>query len=164
MAAEVSESEALFLEDARRTIARLAESVRSFGQRSYLDFGSAWGDQFAPVYDAWRELYDRGQFSLAPGSEARAEFTTEMNDLNVALGKAQNDEEGWLGAMARYASNPLAFQWRVAQSIGAGAVEGTRAYAREGLGGAAQWFKDVLSSPVTWVVGGGLLLLAGRRR
>lgn len=180
MATEVSESEAAFLDDARRRIARIAEAVLSFGKRGYLDFGSAWGQQFEPLYAEWQELYDQGAYALAPGSEARAAFTREMDALNKTLGHAQNDDEGWVSAVTRFAQNPLAFAWSVGKTVAGAEVEGAGAYAGEAgratLDAAKRAAADAarqaagsvtgaLKSPWFWaaVLGGGYLLL-GRRR
>lgn len=180
MATEVSESEAAFLDDARRRIARIAEAVLSFGKRSYLDFGSAWGQQFEPLYAEWQELYDQGAYALAPGSEARAAFTREMDALNKTLGHAQNDDEGWMQAVTRFAQNPLAFAWSVGKTFGAAELEGAGKYTGEAgtaaldaakraaltsLKNAGDSILGAAKSPWFWaaVLGGGYLLL-GRRR
>lgn len=174
-AVEVSESEAAFLEEASRSLSRLAQEVAAFPPRTWLDFGSSWGQQFEPIYARLQDIKDRGLAYLAPGSTARAQFTAAITEFNKMLGVAQNQDEGWLDAASRFARDPLAFSWRAAKSIAAAEAEGAALYAEQG----ATYVGDKVAEGVgeaaraagkygLWALGAaalvGVLLLAGGRR
>ena len=157
---EVSESEAAFLDEAAASIRAMAQQVAGIPPKSFYDFGSSWGEQFAPFYDRLQQLLDRGRLMLSPGSDAQAQFIAGANAFNKALGIAQNAEEGWSDTIQRFARNPFAFQWRAVRSIVSAEVEGAGIYTGEAADAVGKAIKKEFDDTVGSVPWGKLALAA----
>lgn len=171
----VSEREGVFLDDAKRRIAKLAADVESIGERGYLSFGSAWGAKFEPIQAAISQLLDEGYSTLDQGGEARQAFTTTMVELNRAVSKALFEEEGAFDFLTTaLTTNPITnLSWyvRTVTDVASSTVEGTAAYAGEAASAAGQALgarlKALFASPYLWLAllgGGALLVASGRKR